>query len=96
LPPMSQYDAAAESLWRCFDGTTQHPPFAAIQATTDLFEKNTAYNPWQKKSEKFNFSGEDLVSEQEFNEVLWVACRGTTLPCPPPVHAAFVKVDQEK
>ena len=96
LPPMSQYDAAAESLWRCFDATTQHPPFTAIQATTDLFEKNTAYNRWQKKSEKFNFSGEDLVNEQEFNEVLWVACRGTDVPCPAPVHAAFVRVDQEK
>jgi len=96
LPPMSQYDAAAESLWRCFDATTQHPPFTAIQATTDLFEKNTAYNRWQKKSEKFNFSGEDLVNEQEFNEVLWVACRGTDVPCPAPVHAAFVRVEQEK
>jgi len=96
LPPMSQYDAAAEPLWRCFDSTAYHPPFTALPATTDLFEKNTAYNPWQKKSEKFNFSGEDLVQEQEFNEVLWVACRGTALPCPAPVRAAFVKVNDEK
>ena len=96
LPPMSQYDASAEPLWRCFNSSANHPPFTAIQATTDLFEKNTAYNPWQKKSENFNFSGEDLVQEQEFNEVLWVACRGTQVPCPAPVHAAFVKVNEEK
>ena len=27
LPPMSQYDAAATPLWRCFNNTPDHPPF---------------------------------------------------------------------
>ncbi len=92
LPPMTQYDAAAEPLWRCFDSTVNHPPFVSIPAQTDLFEKNVAYNAWQKKSENFNFSKEDLVREQDLNDVIWVACRGTSTPCPAPVHAAFVMV----
>ena len=95
LPPMTQYDAAAEPLWRCFDATGIHPPFVSIPAQTDLFEKSMAYNKWQKKSESFNFSKEDLVNEQELNEVLWVACRGTARPCPAPVHAAFVMVNEK-
>ena len=91
---MSQYDASAEPLWRCFEASASHPPFTSIQAQIDLFERNTAYNKWQKKSETFNFSKEDLVRDQEFNEVLWAACRGPLKPCPAPVHAAFVKVKE--
>ena len=93
---MSQYDASAEPLWRCFEASANHPPFKAIQAQTDLFKRNTAYNEWQKKSETFNFNKEDLVRDQEFNEVLWAACRGTLKPCPAPVHAAFVKVKESE
>ena len=92
LPPMSQYDAAAEPLWRCFDTTASHPVFHAIPAQTDLFAKNTAYNQWQKKSEGFDFGREDRAPDQELNRVIWAACRGTSVPCPPPVHAAFIKI----
>ncbi|MDR3652289.1 MAG: bifunctional YncE family protein/alkaline phosphatase family protein [Paludibacter sp.] len=90
LPPMSQYDAAAEPLWRCFDTTANHPSFKSLPAQTDLFEKNVLQSEWQRKSESFNFSKEDLVNEKDFNEILWMACRGTSTTCPPPVHAAFV------
>jgi YVTN family beta-propeller protein len=96
LPPMSQYDAAAEPLWRCFDSFAVHPLFKSIEAQTDLFEKNTDLNKWQKSSETFNFSKEDLVNDQELNEVLWVACRGTSKPCPAPVRSAFVKQNENK
>jgi hypothetical protein len=94
LPPMSQYDAAAEPLWRCFDASAVHPPFQARPPQTDLFEKNTALNEWQRKSEEFNFAREDRAPDQELNEVIWVACRGTSKPCPAPVRAAFVKIFQ--
>ena len=92
LPPMSQYDAAAEPMWRCFDTSPKHLSFTSIPAQTDLFEKNVMQSQWQKKSELFNFNKEDLASEKDLNEVIWVACRGTSIPCPSPVHAAFVKV----
>jgi len=91
LPPMSQYDAAAEPLWRCFDTSAVHAAFHSVPPQTDLFKKNTAFNEWQKQSEKFDFGQEDRAPEKEFNEVIWVACRGTSKPCPPPVHAAFLK-----
>ena len=94
LPPMSQYDAAAEPLWRCFDTSPSHASFHLRPPQTDLFEKNIAFNEWQRQSEKFDFSREDRAPEQELNQVIWVACRGTSVPCPPPVHAAFVKVNE--
>jgi YVTN family beta-propeller protein len=94
LPPMSQYDAAAEPLWRCFDISATHGAFHSRPPQIDLFEKNTAFNEWQMKSEKFDFSREDRAPEQELNKVIWAACRGTSKPCPPPVHAAFFKVNE--
>jgi hypothetical protein len=90
---MSQYDAAAEPLWRCFDSSAGHPAFHVRPAQADLFEKNTAFNEWQQKSEEFNFGREDRAPEQELNEVIWVACRGTSGHCPSPVHAAFVRIN---
>jgi YVTN family beta-propeller protein len=92
LPPMSQYDAAAEPLWRCFDNSALHPAFHYLPAQANLFEKNTAYNEWQRKSEGFDFTREDRAPEQELNNVIWAACHGSSIPCPPPVHAAFVRV----
>ena len=91
LPPMSQYDAAAEPLWRCFEPACCHPEFHARTPETDLFAKNVALNQWQRKSEEFDFMKEDRVPEQEFNEVLWFACKGASTRCPAPVHAAFFK-----
>jgi hypothetical protein len=96
LPPMSQYDAAAEPLWRCFDNSAVHPPFKSIEAQTDLFQKNKVFNKWQNISETFDFSKEDLVNDQKLNEVLWVACKGSSKPCPAPVRSAFVKVYETK
>jgi hypothetical protein len=90
LPPMSQFDAAAEPLWRCFSDTADAAPFRAIPAQVDLFEKNTALNEWQRKSEEFDFGKEDRVPDSEFNDVLWAAVKG--VPAPPPRRAAFVTI----
>ncbi len=93
LPPMSQYDAAAEPLWRCFGDTVNSAPFDAIPAQVDLFEKNTAMNEWQQKSEQLDFGKEDRAPEAVFNEILWAAIKGTGSPCPPTRHAAFIKTN---
>jgi DNA-binding beta-propeller fold protein YncE len=96
LPPMSQYDAAAEPLWRCFDQTATHPPFKATAARIDLNLKNTAENKLSRLSETFDFSREDRVPDTPFNEVIWAAIRGLESPCPAPVHAAFFTPELEK
>jgi len=89
LPPMSQYDAAAVPVWRSMNTTPDHPAFNVKPCLINLDEKNLAENKWQKKSEKFNFAKEDMISDAEFNEVLWKAVKGIDSPCPATVHAAF-------
>lgn len=89
LPPMSQYDAAAEPMWRCFNASANHPPFKALDNIVDLNLKNTEVNKFSKLSEKFDFRKEDRIPDAQFNAVLWGAVQGLDNPCPVPVHAAF-------
>jgi DNA-binding beta-propeller fold protein YncE len=96
LPPMSQYDAAAEPLWRCFSKTANHPPFIALPNLVDLNEKNTADNKLSRLSETFDFTKEDRVPDAQFNEVIWAAIHGLNSKCPAPVHAAFFTKEMEE
>jgi hypothetical protein len=95
LPPMTQYDAAANSLWKCFNNTADHPPYNARPGNVDLNEKNKAENQWQALSETFDFSVEDRVNDSDFNEVIWRAVKGFDSPCPPSVRAAFLTTETE-
>ncbi len=89
LPPMSQYDASATPLWRCFDNTADHPAFDVKPCQYNLDEINLTESIWQKKSEKFDFTKEDRINDSDFNEVIWKAVKGLDSPCPPSVRAAF-------
>ena len=95
LPPMSQYDAGAPSLWRCFSDSANHPAFHAVGAETDLRELSTSMNQWSKMSDRFDFTAEDHAPEQQLNQVLWYAVKGDAIPYPGPVHAAFLKVNPQ-
>lgn len=91
IPPMSQYDAAATPMWRCFTATPNLTGFTARASNVNLDEKNTAMNEWQKRSEKFDLAKEDAVPDLEFNIVLWHGLKGDHVPFPAPRRAAFYK-----
>jgi YVTN family beta-propeller protein len=95
FPPMSQYDASAEPMWRCFMNQPDLTPFHAKPLQTDITAVNTIENAWQRKSEKFDLSREDMVPDHEFTEVIWKAIKGENAVPPAPRRAAFVK-DAEK
>jgi YVTN family beta-propeller protein len=95
IPPMSQYDAAATPMWRCFQSTPDMNGFTAKPLQWDINEKNTAENAWQKKSETFDFTKEDRVPDDEFSEVIWKAVKGINATMPAPRKAAFVKPVEE-
>jgi len=95
IPPMSQYDAAATPMWRCFTTTVDLTPFKSLTANIDLNEKNVVVNKWQQRSEAFNMAKEDAVPDLEFNIVLWHGLKGDATPFPGPKRAAFVKLNKE-
>jgi len=81
IAPMSQYDAAATPCGAAF---LLHPiaqlsnPYRPISI---LLKKNTVSNELSKKSAGFDFSGEDRISENQFNEVLWKGIKGIHAIC---------------
>jgi YVTN family beta-propeller protein len=96
LPPMSQYDAAAEPMWRCFSKTADLTPFAAVPALVDLTEKNTKNTASAKLSETFDFSKEDRIPDLVFSEVIWKAVKGEHSVMPAPRRSAFIKTVEKK
>ena len=96
LQPMSQYDAAAEPMWRSFTSQPNLTPFTSLPANVDLNEKNMVMNKWQLKSETFDFTNEDRAPDLEFSEVLWYAIKGEHIPFPGPKRSAFVKLKDKK
>jgi len=95
LPPMSQYDAAAVPLWRCFDKTATHPSFQSTPNLVDLNLKSKEVSKLSRLSEKFDFSQEDRIPDALFNDVIWAAIKGLNSPCPAPVHAAFFTPEKD-
>ena len=90
LNPMSQYDAAATPMWRCFDSEAKPFDFKAIKPNVDLQTRNVVRNEWQRRSELFNFDKEDANNDVAFNLVLWHGLKGNAIPFPGPTRAAFV------
>ena len=96
LPPMSQYDAAATPMWRCFTPTANTSPFKALPSNIDLNEKNRVITASSRLSETFDFSKEDRIPDLVFSEVIWKAVKGEESVMPAPRRAAFVNlVDEE-
>ncbi|MBI5915654.1 MAG: bifunctional YncE family protein/alkaline phosphatase family protein [Bacteroidetes bacterium] len=96
LPPMSQYDAAATPMWRCFTSTPDFTPVKALPARVDIEERNLAANELSRISGTFNLAQVDAVPDRLFNEVLWKAIKGEDSEMPAPRRAAWVMVGEEE
>ncbi len=92
LPPMSQYDAAAVPLWRCFQKTADLSTFTARPANVDLSEVNVAVNRNSRRSDGLNLAREDAIPDLEFNQIVWQTVRGLNSRMPAPRRSAFVRV----
>jgi hypothetical protein len=94
LPPMSQYDAAATPMFRSFTLQADTTAFNHLPEARDLDEMNTASSGMSAISDGFDLSAADKVPDNILSDVLWFAA-GKPGPCPPPRHAAFVKINKE-
>ncbi len=92
LPPMSQYDAAANSLWECFMPQADTTAYTALPNNIDLNERNTKDNKLSRRSAELNLTVEDAIPDTEFSEIIWKTVRGEDSPMPPPRKSAFVFV----
>lgn len=93
LPPMTQFDAAATPMWRCFTNKPDFTPFNHLKSNINLGEVNPGKTIAARLSEKFDWSTEDKVPDLILNEILWQGLKGKSAPSP--VRAAFIKPTEE-
>jgi hypothetical protein len=92
LPPMSQYDAAANPLWECFTATPDLTPFTTLKNNVDLEARNVAMTESARRSEAFNLAVEDAAPDNEFSEVIWKTVKGEASLMPAPRRSAFIRL----
>ncbi len=96
LPPMTQYDLSATPILFSITDKPDCEQYKVVEAQIDLNQKNLASAYGSKESEHLDFTKEDAVPENLFNEILWKAIKGKSIVMPPPVRSAFVKVVEKK
>ena len=89
LPPMSQYDAGATTLYNSFQSTPNLGAYSRLAPAVPLDEKNPPNATGAAVSRSMNFSDADLTPEEPLNEVIWRSIKGDT-PMPPPKRSVFV------
>lgn len=92
LKPMSQYDAAAVPMWRCFMNKANATPFVSRPPGIDLNQKNVAVNRNSRRSSQFDLTRPDAIDDLVFGEIVWQTVRGERSVMPAPRRGAFVRL----
>jgi DNA-binding beta-propeller fold protein YncE len=82
LRPMTQFDAAARPLTAAFGAAPSPATYAAESPRISLTTRNPAGSPTAKRSERMDFKDADLIDDDELNDILWAAIKGTDAPAP--------------
>jgi hypothetical protein len=86
LPPMTQYDAGATPMFRCFTNDLTFQKHQVLQPKIDLMARNTPASPGAKASAMMDFDEYDEAPEDELNRILWAEAKGPNVPYPTPIH----------
>lgn len=87
LQPMTHFDAAATPMHAAFRQAADMSPYTAEKPRYSLDERNAANSATAARSAKLNLEEADMIDDDEMNEILWLALKGT--PPPPPVRSIF-------
>ncbi|HVS96900.1 MAG TPA: beta-propeller fold lactonase family protein [Puia sp.] len=91
MPPMTQYDAAARPMWRCFTAVPDATAFDCRAARWDLSEVNPLRGRLAGMARGLDFTKEDQVPDGLMNAMLWKAAHGENAVTPAPVRAGFIQ-----
>jgi hypothetical protein len=87
MEPMTIFDAGARPMANCFQQKEDLTPYKSEPPRVSLTDKNPPSSPTAERSLKLDFSGSDLNDDEELNEILWLAIKGTQPP--PPIRSRF-------
>jgi hypothetical protein len=86
LPPMSQFDASANPMYRSFSDVADLTPYTHLEPTTDINALNEKTAWGAKESMEMDFSEFDRMPMAQFNEIIWKNAKGPDSEMPLPVH----------
>jgi len=89
LRPMTQFDAGARPITAVFQDSPVPAPYTAEKARVSLEERNPSNSATAARSAKLDFSREDQIDDDELNDILWRAVKGTDPPVP--VRSIFAR-----
>ena len=87
MRPLTHFDAGARPLTGAFASTPNNAPYVAEKPRISLTERNPARSATAARSAKMDFDEADDIDDDELNEILWIAIKGTEPP--PPVRSYF-------
>ncbi len=87
MRPLTHFDAAARPLTAAFTQTPNSASYVAEKPRISLTERNTAKSAAAARSARMDFSQADRIDDDELNDILWLAIKGTEPP--PPVRSYF-------
>ncbi|MCH6236021.1 bifunctional YncE family protein/alkaline phosphatase family protein [Cognataquiflexum rubidum] len=96
IPPMSQYDAAATPMFRCFSPNYNSQGFTKRNNQVDLNEMNVEFNKNAVISANMDFSKPDLIDDLELNRIVWQSVRGLDSEMPAPKRSAFLRFSEKE
>ncbi|MBM3769261.1 MAG: hypothetical protein FJW32_28095, partial [Acidobacteria bacterium] len=82
LRPMTIHDAGARPMLGAFAAAPDFKPFEAEKPRVPLDTRNPANTALARRTAKMDFEEADEVDDDELNQILWLAVRGTEPPAP--------------
>lgn len=82
MRPLTHYDAGARPLIAAFSSTPNAAPYTVEQPRISLTEKNPARSATAARSAAMDFDDADEIDDDELNDILWIAIKGTEPPVP--------------
>jgi DNA-binding beta-propeller fold protein YncE len=82
LRPMTHFDAGARPMIASFSQQASPAPYQAEKPRVSLEDRNPASSATAARSARLDFSHADLNDDDELNDILWRAIRGTDPPAP--------------
>lgn len=89
IPPMNQFDRAAEPMSDCFTDQPDFAPYQVLPSNIPLDQLNPSLTGltgkqlyWAKKSLEQDLDEVDRIDEDVFNRIIWHATKGYDVPYP--------------
>ncbi len=89
LRPMTHFDAGARPMINAFSKDAVRTPYQAEKPRISLEDRNPENSATAARSARLDFRDADLNDDDELNDILWLAIRGTDPPAP--VRSLFVR-----